>query len=161
MPVIQFLETVPTPTGTKPAAGNLYFTPTGAFPGQAAGEEVIPSGFQVTLDPTGAAAVNLAPTGATWCWRVDMALSNYQTSTAYVAVKTTDTQWVGLTRVDPATLKAAPTPAWVAASASMVTSATVDPSGNLVLTRYDGSTVTAAQVSTPAAATAYSLVFGG
>lgn len=112
MPVIQFHETVDSPTGTVPAKGFLLFRPTRArFAGT---QEVLPRSFRVALDVDGKASADLAVTTSEWCWQVQLSIQETPARVEYVAVASGDTQWSALTRVDPETLSPINIPAaWV------------------------------------------------
>ncbi|QTF71771.1 hypothetical protein [Arthrobacter woluwensis] len=148
--MITIREKVPGPNGDKPAAGRLEFTPTRT---RVKGTtEVLPAPFIVELDDAGEAVAALDPTGPDWCWKVSRSIDGVPGDSLFVAVAPGDTEWSGLVRVDPATMEpaASPEPAWWALARSTVTHARVDATGDLIMTRADGTEVNAGSVLDPA-----------
>ncbi|MEA5453318.1 GDSL-type esterase/lipase family protein [Sinomonas sp. JGH33] len=142
--------TVQTQTGHVAAVGYLRWSPTVRV--GSSSEVVLPASFDVVLDNTGSFSVNVDPTTSNWCWQVVEYMVGQPTTTHCFSLPGSGGPFTygSLAEVDPKTLTAAaPTPAWVAMANSTVTSAAVDGSGNLILTRTDGTTVNAGQVATP------------
>ncbi|BCT75526.1 hypothetical protein SCMU_13680 [Sinomonas cyclohexanicum] len=154
MPQITIYETSPAVSGTNtPAPVTFEFTPTAAFTGPGASEEVLPVAFTADTDVTGHLTVNLAVTGGTWAWTVRKYYQGRLFQTETVTVKSTDTSYPALVRVNPFTLAAvAADPAWVAMANSTVTSGSIDGNGHLILTRTDSTTTDAGAVVGPAGA---------
>lgn len=154
MATISFYETVPDASGVnKPSRASFLFQPTKALVNGS--EETLPIPFVVHLDRNGKAIVTLKETDASWAWKVTKSLSGMTDDVEYVAVKTTDTQWTSLARLDPTTLTPTATPeaAWWAMANSTITDATVLPTGHLQMTRNDGSTIILGNVVGPTGAT--------
>jgi hypothetical protein len=147
--VVHFVRTVPAADGTRvPAKGVLRFTPTArrVIPGDP-DETVLPVPFQATL-VEGVLDVTLAQTDASWVWRVEEFITGVHARTIHAAIPdVAELDDSDLVPIDPATLEptAVPEPAWVAMAASTVTTGEVV-GDNLVLTRTNGTTVTAGNV---------------
>lgn len=118
MTTIHIRITVPTITGVNVGAkGRLRWTPTlrrNVDPNTV----VLPKGFDVDL-VSGEARVNVAPTLANWCWKVEEGLYKVGVpngTTRYVSVPDSETviNYIDLPDLDPATLEpsAAPSAVW-------------------------------------------------
>lgn len=118
MTTIHIRITVPTITGVNVGAkGRLRWTPTlrrNVDPNTV----VLPKGFDVDL-VSGEARVNVAPTSANWCWKVEEGLYKVGVpngTTRYVSVPDSETviNYIDLPDLDPSTLEptAAPAAIW-------------------------------------------------
>lgn len=140
MTIIHMLFTRPAADGSlQPAGGSLTWTPTNSRAIAGTPDTVVaPVGFDVQL---GAAQIDLpvAPTGSSWCWRIDEKIYGAPVRTIYVAVPdVAEVDYPDLVQVDPATLApvANPEPAWwaaldagLASVLSIGTVSTVPPAG--------------------------------
>ena len=111
---------------------------------------ILERGFVAPL-VEGEATVTVDPSGLTWCWRVTERTDSGGT-VRYVSVPDSATvvEYVDLPDVDPTTLAptADPEAAWWAMAGNTVTSGAVV-GDDLILTRYDASTVNAGNVRGP------------
>src|SRR5438132_10051994 len=152
MTVVNISLTVPGTGGRVPARGTLLWTPTARVVDSTLSQVVMPAPFAVTLDGTqSTVAITVDPTTSAWAWSVREAISGAAVATLYFNVPTTGpVAYSALTQVDPTTLTAVTAdPAWVAMANATVTSATVNGSGNLILTRTNTTTVNAGSVTVP------------
>lgn len=150
MPEIWFTRSTPLPDGSSgPATGRFRFRPSRALviPGTP-DTVIVPEPFTLPLT-AGVLTVDLAPTQAGWAWRVDESVDGVKDLTYYVTVPDVPGPLddPDLPRVDQYSLapQAAPVAAWWAvADQTITTAAVVGP--DLVLTRFDGSTINAGAV---------------
>ena len=98
----------------------------------------------------GEATLHLAPTGAGWCWQIIERTPHGKTRYVLVPGSVATLDYADLVDVDPLTLDptAEPEAAWWAMAGSTVTSGAVV-GDDLILTRYDASTVNAGNVRGP------------
>lgn len=133
MTVVRIKQTAPSPSGHIPVAGIIEFTQTKRL---TAGENPVavvqPKTFEVIIDATGEATIELDPTGPDWCWQVSEKKFGAPWEKFWVVVPDqAAADYATLSRVDPRTFDpdAAPEAAWWAALGAMSQGlyATVDP----------------------------------
>jgi len=115
--IIRFKYAKPTAAGANVAApATITAVPTAPRTVEGAPDTiVIPAPFTIDTTTGGTADINLAPTGAGWCWKITTTVTGVYAATHYVLVPdAAAVDYADLVHVDPDTLEPGATPdaAW-------------------------------------------------